>query len=171
MNSVRVIFQVCPWSWWLADLFHDNVVKWKHFPCYWPFVRGIHQSQVNSPHKDQWHGALMFSLIWAWMNGWVYREAGDLRRHRAHDDVTVMSVWHKETGTKWPPVDRYFYILTHCDAEWRIYASVIQPWHHVIIWTNAGILLIGTLWTNFSEILIQIHTFWITKMHLKRVVY
>ena len=36
-----------------------------------------------------------------------------------------------------------------------------------IIWTNAGILLIGPLGTNFSEILIEIHTFSFKKMHLK----
>ena len=36
-----------------------------------------------------------------------------------------------------------------------------------IIWTNTGILLIGTLGTNFSEILIVIHTFSFNKMHLK----
>ena len=54
-------------------------------------VRGIHWSPVNSPHKGQWHRALMFSLICAWRNGWVKnREAGDLRRRRAHYDVTVM---------------------------------------------------------------------------------
>ena len=28
---------------------HDNVIKWKHFPPYWPFVRGIRRSPVNSP--------------------------------------------------------------------------------------------------------------------------
>ena len=44
---------------------HDDIIKWKHFPHYWPFVRGIHRSPVNSPHKGQWHGALMFSLICA----------------------------------------------------------------------------------------------------------
>ena len=32
---------------------HDDVIKWKHFPRYWPFVRGIHRSPVNSPHKGQ----------------------------------------------------------------------------------------------------------------------
>ena len=33
----------------------------------------------------------MFSLICAWINGWVHNgEAGDLRRHRAHYDATVM---------------------------------------------------------------------------------
>ena len=70
---------------------HDDVIKWKHFPRYWPFVRRIHRSPVNSPHKGQWRGALMFSLIYARINGWVNnREAGDLRRHQAHCDVIVM---------------------------------------------------------------------------------
>ena len=60
---------------------HDDVIKWKHFLRYWPFVRGIHRSPVNSPHKGQWRGALMFSLICAWITDWVNnREAGDLRR-------------------------------------------------------------------------------------------
>ena len=63
----------------------DDVIKWKHFPRYWPFVRGIHRSPVNSTHKGQWRDALTFSLICAWINGLVYnREAGDLRRQRAH---------------------------------------------------------------------------------------
>ena len=70
---------------------HDDVIKWKHLPRYWPFVRGIHRSPVNSPHKGQWRGALIFSLICAWINGWVNnREAGDLRRHRAHYNAIVM---------------------------------------------------------------------------------
>ena len=48
-------------------------------------------SPVNSPHKGQWHRALMFSLICAWINAWVNnREAGVLRRHRVHYDVIVM---------------------------------------------------------------------------------
>ena len=58
---------------------HDDVIKWKHFPRYWPFVRGIHRSPVNSPHKGQWRGALMFSLICAWINrkqlwGWWFEK-------------------------------------------------------------------------------------------------
>ena len=70
---------------------HDDVIKWKQLPRYWPFVRGIHRSPVNSPHKGQWRGALMLSLTCAWINGWVNNdEAGDLTRYRAHYDVTVM---------------------------------------------------------------------------------
>ena len=63
-----------------AQTCHDDVIKWKHFPRYWPF-----------PHKGQWCGVLMFSLICAWINGWVKNHAaGDLRRHCTHYDVTVM---------------------------------------------------------------------------------
>ena len=70
---------------------HDDVIKWKYFPLYWPFVWGIHRSPVNSPHKGQWRGALMFSLI-------HHRGAGDLRRHRAHYDVIVMErLFHTTT--------------------------------------------------------------------------
>ena len=67
---------------------HDDVIKWKYFPRYWPFVWGIHR---NSPHKGKWCWALMFSLVCSWINGWVNNcEAGNLRRYRTHYDVTVM---------------------------------------------------------------------------------
>ena len=70
---------------------HDDVIKWKHFPRYWPLVRGIHRSPVNPLHKGEWRGALMFSLICVWINRWVNScEAGDLRRHRYHYDIIVM---------------------------------------------------------------------------------
>ena len=53
---------------------------------------GIHRSPVNSSHKGQRRGALMFSLICAGIHAWVNnREAGDLRRHRAHYDIIVMN--------------------------------------------------------------------------------
>ena len=62
---------------------HDDVIKWKHFLRY--------RSPVNSTHKDQRRGAWMFPSICAWINGWAKnQEADDLRRHRAHYDVSVM---------------------------------------------------------------------------------
>ena len=71
---------------------HDDVIKWKHFPHDWPFVRGIRRSPEDFPHKRLWRGALMFFLICAWTNGGANnRDAGDLRRHRAYHDVTVMT--------------------------------------------------------------------------------
>ena len=68
---------------------------WRHrmetFFALLVLVRGIHRPPVDSPHKGLWRGALMFSLICTWTNGWeINRDAGDLRRHRAHYDVTVM---------------------------------------------------------------------------------
>ena len=42
---------------------YDDVIEWKHFPCYCPFVQGIHRSPMHSPHKGQWCGALMF--LWS----------------------------------------------------------------------------------------------------------
>ena len=78
-----------------AHFSHDDVMKMETFSALLDFVRGIHRLLVNSPHKSQWRGALMFSLICAWINGWVNnRGAGDLRRHRAHYDVNVMLKWY-----------------------------------------------------------------------------
>ena len=89
--------------------FHDDVIKWKHFHVshvtgpWW----GENTSPVNSPHKGQWHGALMFSLVHAWTNSWDNnRDTGGLRRHRAHYDVPVMqcrttSTWKQTWQISW----------------------------------------------------------------------
>ena len=119
---------------------HDDVIKWKHFPRYWPFVRGIHRSPVNSSHKGQWRGALMFSLICVWINDWVNnREAGDLRRYRAHSDVIVM--WHHfAPGSCWrlsmpSLLWCVVIVLSHNEIspsseqpEWRLFTDILwQP--------------------------------------------
>ena len=67
---------------------HHDVMKWKHFLLLW----GEYTGHLWI-HKGQWRGALIFSLISAWTNGWVNnRDASDLRRHRAHYSVTVMII-------------------------------------------------------------------------------
>ena len=43
------LYSIKPWPYIVS--LHDDVIKWKHFPRYWPFVWGIHRSPVNSPHK------------------------------------------------------------------------------------------------------------------------
>ena len=102
---------------------HDDVIKWKHFQRNWPFVRGIHRSPVNYPHKGQWRGALMFSVICARINGWVNnREAGDLRRHRTHYDVTVMMANQSCVQILWdlhcdrPFFKLFCYFIQRCDT-------------------------------------------------------
>ena len=87
----------------------------------------------NSPHKGQWHGALMFSFICVWISGWVNsREAGDLIRHRAHYDVTVMNwylpifsvvrrVFHdRKMNTIWHSV------LFSLEVSWNIWLCVTE---------------------------------------------
>ena len=75
-----LIYTAPGWSWWRHQMETFRVTG--HL-CGKP---------VNSPHKVQWRGALMFSLICALINGWENNgEAGDLRRHRTHYNVTVMS--------------------------------------------------------------------------------
>ena len=72
---------------------HDDVIKWKHFPRNWPFVRGNSPVPVNSPLKGQWRGTLMFSLICVWINGWANnRKVGNLSRNRGHYDVIAMQL-------------------------------------------------------------------------------
>ena len=80
-----------------AAMTTDDVTKWKHFSRYWPFMRGIPRW---IPHKKvQWRGAFMFSLIYAWINGWTNTgEAGDLRCHHAHYDVILMIYGHMSYG-------------------------------------------------------------------------
>ena len=104
----------CAWFWFLYGepqvlttlKFHDDVIKWKHCPRYWPLVRGIHRATMNSPHKGQWRRAFIFSLICAWISGWVNnRKAGDLRRHRVHYHVIVILMRIAMTY--------YFHIITY----------------------------------------------------------
>ena len=208
-----------------GDRLHGDVIKWKQFPRHRPFVRGIHQSPVNSPRKGQWRGALMFSLICARINGWENTpEAGDLRRHPTHCDVIVM-VFHrfqrpltvplqglckvtvKGSLRRTPQIcaaspasttrekgfvslsDRtsYHEFLKSLEAAWFALTYWGRVTHicvsnltiivsdnglspgrrQAIIWNNAGILSIGLVGTNFSEILIEILTFSFKKMRLK----
>ena len=81
---------------------HDDVIKWKHFPCYWPFGRIIHHWPVNSSHKCQWCGALIYSLICAlnkrlskqsW--GWLF-------------EMPSLSLWRHCNGPETPCKTSWF---------------------------------------------------------------
>ena len=67
---------------------HDDVIKWEHFPRYWPLC-GEFNGPRWIPHTKA--SDAEFSLICVWINGWVSNdEASDLRRYRAYYDHTVM---------------------------------------------------------------------------------
>ena len=126
--------------------YHDDVIKWKHFPRYWPFVRGIHRSPVNSPHKCQWRGALMFSMICVWINGWVKnREAGDLRRYRAHYDVTVMRYERCVVGHFYDTTYFYLRFNLHLLCSWRLPLCVGKPKYGSVLVSHGYTLGLHTI--------------------------
>ena len=78
------------------DSIHDDDIKWKHCP------RGHRWNhRANASDTELWcflWSLILFSLTR--INGWVNnREAGDLRRHRTHCDVTVM--WSVNSKVCW----------------------------------------------------------------------
>ena len=113
----------------------SGLTRWRHqmetFSAYSSFVRIIHRLPVNSPHKGQWHGALMFSLICVWIKGWVNnREAGDLRRHRAHYYVIVMRNVYKQCkcAVTLPVVKSFLSFL----RSLNIRVPLVTPANHVV---------------------------------------
>ena len=94
---------------------------------------------VNSPHKGRWRGALIFSLIYARINDWVNkREAGDLRRHRAHYDVIVIRWMCSQWSIR----------NSHCS-----YTTDFEAWHGCHrVWFDCTILHI-MLYHTFRETL------------------
>ena len=96
----------CPWR----SNWQWNYMRWGTYIRYFQYpsrlIGVFYTTMITSSNGDifrvtghlcgeftgpQWRGALMLSLIWAWINGWVNnRAAGDLRRHHAHYDVIVM---------------------------------------------------------------------------------
>ena len=86
-----------------------------------PLCEEIHRPPVNSSHKGQWRGALMFSLICAWTNGWVNNlDAGNLRRNRANYDVTVMELQNSVCNVIQPML--YFMLCVCLNTNSRNYS-------------------------------------------------
>ena len=88
----------CCIQWCHSSVDNSPSPWWHHqidtFSALLAICAGNSQSLVNSLHKGQWCGALMFSLIYVWINGWVNNgEAGDLRCHRAHYSVLPKVFW------------------------------------------------------------------------------
>ena len=137
---VIFIFQ----TWLLCRVTHWNgndkmITWWRHQMETFSALLAI---CVNSPHKGQWRGALMFSLICVWINGWINnREAGDLRRNRAHYDVTVM----RSGCSRWWQTNRWnelFVVMKHMRSvvlsfryiSWLFVTGVLQFHSNFKLW-------------------------------------
>ena len=150
----------------LVNQNHDDIIEWKHFPRYWPFVRGIHRSPVNSPHKGQWREALVFSSICAWINSWVNnREVGYLRCQHAHYDVTVMTL---VMSNQYPWCLRYIHTEPAC---WLIRPSWPNDFSWCLslnmVYSCSDYYAMYTNW-NVSEYVSKIYSTWELYKHQKR---
>ena len=135
---------------------HDDYIKWKHFPRNWPFVWGIHRSPVNSLHKGQLCGALMFSLICAWINSWINNhEVGDLRRHRAHYDVSVMRTRINDGLLPLATFQRRESMVSvHSNVDWHTFASAhVKCVQCILLYMNA---LLNNM--DFLQLIFEWHT-------------
>ena len=87
----------CSQSFYFAHMTEmwQVISKWLHqmerFSALLALCAGNSPIPVNSPHKGQWRGALMFSLICVWINDWVNnREAGVLRQVMRSFDISLL---------------------------------------------------------------------------------
>ena len=149
---------------------HDDVIKWKHFPRYWPFVREIPLTKASD--------AELWCFLWSALEPTVEQTMETLVIWNAimiiMTSLYLTSVASNMCAIPKNPID---IVLTHwgrathiCFSKLAIIGSDngLSPGRRqAIIWTNAGILLIGFLGTNFNEILIGIQAFSFKKMHLK----
>ena len=105
---------------------HDDVIKWKHFPRYWPFVRGIHGHRGSPRTKASDAELCLFSMICACRNGWVY-----ISGHRWFE-TPPRSLWR------------------HCNGP--SFASY-QSWFLVtLLWSDDVIIMADDIWINLTTL-------------------
>ena len=139
----------------------------KSFPRYLPFVRGIHRSPVNSPHKGQWRGALNFFFVlrlderlskqwWGW---WYETVSRPLWRHsnvQIHpcgvSPIMITSrhgnnfrhLWGEFAGRWWIPLiigrygGRLMFSTTCCTT------SLVSCWWLEILWCSCDVTVMIT---------------------------
>ena len=101
-------------------LYHDNVIKWKHFPHYWPFVRGIYRSpqrpmtQSFDVFFDQRPIKRLSKQSWGW---WFETHSPPLWRHSNAKQMLLPQL----------PLSTHIYdILRHSQDCWNIYLTWLQ---------------------------------------------
>ena len=119
--ALRIVFL---YQWWRKEM--------ETFSALLALCVGNSHVPTNFPHKGRWRGAFTFSLICDWTNSWANnRDAGDLKRHRAHYDIIVMSklnpswwyyLWHlnrHSIGVQ----SQYYWCIWNCyrcgKSQWK----------------------------------------------------
>ena len=133
---------------WVIPQFHDDVIKWKHFPRYWPFVRGIHRSPVTGEFPTQRLVTRSFDVYfdlrpnewlskqsWAW---WFETLSCSLWRHRnaVRDSTnmqiyiyTIHAIWYtwtfiRQTEIGFPDFQKAKYIIKGGRSELQFRTSI-----------------------------------------------
>ena len=112
-------------------LSHDDVIKWKHFPCYWPFVRGIHRSPVNFPHVTQSFDVFFDLRLnkrlskqkWCW---WFETLSRPLWRHRNVFARILVNIDRVTTGLAWCVLLDGIHVVLHCTWVGRRYCAELR---------------------------------------------
>ena len=116
-----------PWSNTRSQ-HHDDVIKWKHFPRYWPFVRGIHRSGDFPAQRPVTRSFDVFFDLRPNIQYWVNnREVGDLRRHRCQYDVNIMTLPMTRNNFEWTSRTRWSQ-FNEISRHFRIYFQITGSW-------------------------------------------
>ena len=124
LGDVRVITKVSFWdSFFKIWIWHDDVIKWKHFPRNWPFVRGIHRSLMNS-HKR------LSKQSWGW---WLETLSCPLWRHC--NDILSNS---NETALRIMPQNPHQYIGRSPRRDFADHAFMLRCTFPLPFWPSRG---------------------------------
>ena len=112
-------------------IYHDDVIKWKHFLCYWPFVRGIHQSPVNStPVTQSFDGSfdLCFKKgfskqLWGW---WFETPPHSWRHHNVKELRSLLPILSRDSKWIWAGSKQCF--MMHCPVRTLIARFMGPTW-------------------------------------------
>ena len=110
-------------STYISRLVHDDVIKWKHFPRYWPLVRGIHRPRwiprTKASDAELWcflHlNKRLSKQSWGW---WFETPSCSLWRHMT---IIVKKISHAVDG----------------DNIWKHY-EIFWEKLHIVFWCLIG---------------------------------
>ena len=114
-------FQPCRRRYGTTPFYYDDVIKWKHLPCYFPFTSEISRTR-----------SLMFASICFWTNGWANKQvASDLSRHVVHYDITVMItlVWHGWFLMFWNILILWIIFIVQTLSHWSLHLPLYNNCH------------------------------------------
>ena len=143
-------YEPCAWDVGIPSEAHDDVMKWKHFLRYWPFVRGIRPGEFPAPRPVT--RSFDVFLIFAWTNSWVNNgNAGGLRLHHADFDVIAMS-----ENSAVSDVIRYVWFIS-CRADIHSCMAYFDSFASTLFY----LLIAHSIWISYLTFIVKEFKSWI----------